>query len=174
MTHWKKLHNPDYIGAYILDPGKDLVLTINYVKNEMVTGTDGKKEECTVIHFTEDEKPMILNATNAKTIEKIYRTPYVEEWGGKKIQLYAEKIKAFGELVEALRIRPFQPAEKNEEPILCEECGNEIKGYGDKTAAYLARYTKEKYQMSLCSDCALKQAKSDKESEDAKNETDEG
>lgn len=173
MTHWKKLHNPDYIGAYILEPGKDLVLTINYVKNEMVTGTDGKKEECTVVHFTEDEKPMILNATNAKTIEKIYRTPYVEEWGGKKIQLYAEKIKAFGELVDALRVRPFQPAEKSVEPILCEECGNEIKGCGDRTAAYLAQYTKQKYKRSLCSDCALKQAKASKESEE-ENETDEG
>ena len=36
----------------------------------MVTGPDGKKEECTVVHFAEKEiKPLILNTTNAKTIQ---------------------------------------------------------------------------------------------------------
>ena len=44
QTHWRKLINPDYLGAYSIDPGKTMVLTIRTVKNEMVTGTDGKKE----------------------------------------------------------------------------------------------------------------------------------
>ena len=42
-THWKKLHNPDYLGAYSLDPGKDKILTIKDVRNEIITGADGKK-----------------------------------------------------------------------------------------------------------------------------------
>ena len=41
-THWKRLINPDYLGAYSLDPGKDKILTIKVVKREMITGTGGK------------------------------------------------------------------------------------------------------------------------------------
>ena len=80
QTHWKKLINPDYIGAYALDPGKDLTVQISQVRREMVTGADGKKEECTVAYL-KDQKPMILNVTNCKTIEKLYG-PYIEDWNG--------------------------------------------------------------------------------------------
>ena len=38
--------------------------------------------------FAENVKPMIVNSTNAKTIEKLYKTPYIEEWKGRKIQLF--------------------------------------------------------------------------------------
>ena len=44
MTHWKKLTNPDYLGAYSLEDGKDIVLTIERVQVETVTGPEGKKE----------------------------------------------------------------------------------------------------------------------------------
>lgn len=104
-THWKKLVNPEYIGAYLLNPGEEKILTIKNVVRQDVIGSDGKKEKCTVAHFVEPEKPMILNRTNAKIISKIYDTPYIEEWAGKKIKIYATKVKAFGELVECLRIK---------------------------------------------------------------------
>ena len=65
-THWKKLENPDYIGAYAFQPNEEKVVTIKTVKREMITGADGKREECTVVHFVENEKPLILNATNGK------------------------------------------------------------------------------------------------------------
>ena len=108
-THWKKLENPDYIGAYSLDEGKDIIVTIDIVKREMITGQGGKKEECTVAYLR-GQKPFILNRTNMKMIQKIYNTPYIEEWKGKKITLYVAKIKAFGEdNVECLRIRKQTP-----------------------------------------------------------------
>ena len=111
LTHWKKLHNPDYLGAYALAPGEELVVTIKAVVRETVAGEDGKKEECTVVRFADTGvKPMVLNVTNSKTISKLYDTPYIEEWAGKKIQIYATQVKAFGSMVEALRIRPKIPA----------------------------------------------------------------
>jgi hypothetical protein len=58
-----------------------------------------------VVHFQEKQKPMILNRTNAKTISKVYGTPLIEDWAGKKIRIYAELVDAFGEQVEALRIK---------------------------------------------------------------------
>lgn len=105
QTHWKKLENPDYIGAYSLEAGKDLTVTIEKVERQLITGTGGKKEECTVA-ILKGQKPMILNRTNMKTIQKLYDTPYIEQWAGKKITLYVAKTKAFGEdNVECLRIR---------------------------------------------------------------------
>ena len=101
-THWKKLINPDYLGAYSLDPGKDMILTIKQVRKEMITGTGGKQEECTVCHWAEDQKPMILNVTNCKMIAKLLKTPYIERWAGHRIQIGAEVVSAFGEKVEAL------------------------------------------------------------------------
>ena len=86
-----------------------MTLTIDYVNREIITGTGGKKEECTVLHFKEAQKPMILNRTNAKTIQKIYGTPYIEEWAGKKITLFASVTKLADEEVECLRIRPTLP-----------------------------------------------------------------
>ena len=161
QTHWRKLVNPDYLGAYSLDPGKDLILTIKQVKNEMVTGPDGKKEECMVMTFMEPQKPMIVNSTNAKTIEKLYGTPYIEEWHGRKIQLFVDKVKAFGEVVEALRIRPKIPnntaVSKN-----CADCGNEIKGFENRSAEQIAQYTYSKYGKALCTDCATKESQKGK------------
>jgi hypothetical protein len=75
LTHWKKLTNPDYLGAYALEPGQDLIVTIKSVANEVVTGSDGKKETCSVMRFAENVKPMILNATNSKMITKLLKTP---------------------------------------------------------------------------------------------------
>ena len=114
-THWKKLSNPNYLGAYALMPDQDMIVTISRAVNEDVVGSNGKKEECLVLHFKEkDVKPMILNVTNAKTIERIYETPYIEDWSGKKIQLYIAQVNAFGETVDALRIRNKAPEGKPE------------------------------------------------------------
>lgn len=157
QTHWKKLQNPDYLGAYSLEPGKDMVLTIASVRQEKVTGADGKKEECMVARFREAAKPMILNVTNCKTIEKLYKTPYIEEWAGRKIQLYAEKVKAFGDVVDALRIRPYVPHVESVE-TKCADCGQDIQPYGNKSAREIAQHTANKYGKPLCAGCAVKAA----------------
>ena len=112
-THWKKLNNPDYLGAYALEPGEDMVLTIQNAGEETYVGNAGKKETGLLIHFMEKEaKPMICNATNAKTISKIIGSPYVEDWKGSKIALFATEVNAFGDTVEALRVRPYAPKEE--------------------------------------------------------------
>jgi len=155
QTHWKKLYNPDYLGAYSLEPGKDIILTIANVKNEIIMGTDGKKEECMVMRFSNNEKPMIINATNAKTITKLLQTPYIENWSGHRIQIFADKVKAFGDVVEAVRIRPTLPKPINVAKS-CEECGEEIKAFGAMSAEKMAIYTTQQYKKPLCADCATK------------------
>ena len=108
-THWKKEFNYDYMGSYSLPDGKDIILTIRETKRETVTGTNGKKEDCFVCYFKESDKPMILNRTNCKTISKIYCTPFIEDWPGYRVILGIDNVSAFGESVEALRIRNIKP-----------------------------------------------------------------
>ena len=77
-THWKKLTNPTYLGAYDFAEGEKRVLTIDKVLQDKVKGQDGKDEDCTICHFV-GSKPMILNVTNCKAIAKAYGTNYIEE-----------------------------------------------------------------------------------------------
>lgn len=108
-THWKKLTNPDYLGAYSFEEGKDMIVTIKEVTQETIPGAKGEKEECVVAHFENGVKPLILNKTNLKRIEKVAETPYIEDWGGVNLQLYTEKVPAFGTVTDAVRVREFKP-----------------------------------------------------------------
>jgi len=126
-THWKKEFNYDYMGSYSLPDGKDVILTIKETRKEKVTGPAGKKEDCFVCYFVESDKPMILNRTNCKTIEKIYKSPFIEDWPGLRIQLGVDTVSAFGESVEALRIRATKPApavkvDYTEQHLLLKSC----------------------------------------------------
>lgn len=109
VTHWKKLTNPNYIGSHDLQPGQRLTLTIESVSQEIVKGSDGKDEQCIVAKIKGAKKPMILNKTNCKIIAKLHETPYIEEWSGKQIIIYSAKVKAFGEMVDALRVENKKP-----------------------------------------------------------------
>lgn len=156
-THWKKLENPDYLGAYALQPGQDLVVQIASVgQEEVYNPTNNRKETCTVAHFSDKNiKPMILNVTNCKTISKVYDTPYIEDWIGKWISIYIAKVKAFGETVEALRIRNRIPTR---EKIICEDCGQEIVGNTTKTAREIADIALRNCGKKLCIKCMQKVA----------------
>ena len=150
-THYKKLINPDYLGAYSLEPGQDMILTIRSVGKEVITGTGGKQEECIVCRWVEDQKPMILNVTNCKTISKMLKTPYVEKWAGHRIQIYATTTKFGGDTVECLRIRKDPPEDAK---VACEECGQFITQAFQMSVTQLAAYTKKKYGKNLCAEGA--------------------
>lgn len=107
-THWKKLRNPLYLGAYDFDQNEERTVTIEKVIIEDVKGPDGKSEQCTVVYL-KDSKPFICNATNAKAISKAIGSPYIEDWQNKPITLFTQKIRAFGEVVDALRCKAAKP-----------------------------------------------------------------
>lgn len=149
MTHWKKLANPEYLGAYAFEPGEEKIVTIRSVGRESVTGSGGKKEDCTVIRLY-DEKPMIVNTTNAKAIQKLLDTPYIEEWAGKSIILKTMKVQAFGETTDAVRVKPQLP----KVPV-CEKCGKTLEPYEEHGPFFLAKATQEKLGSVLCMECAV-------------------
>ena len=103
-THYRKLKNPDYLGSYDFQPGEERTVTVKDVKNETVKSAEGETT-CTVVHFIEPYKPMILNSTNGKMLNKLFDTPYIEDWRGKSFKLVVKSIRAFGETVDALRVK---------------------------------------------------------------------
>jgi len=106
-THWKKLQSSNYLGSHDLMNGEEnpfINATIERVVMEDVTGSDGKKERCSVAYL-KNRKPMILNVTNSRAIETIAQSPYVEDWVGIEIGIGIEQVRAFGQTVDALRIK---------------------------------------------------------------------
>lgn len=149
--------NPEYLGSWDLDevPGREVTLTIDKIVDEQVT-TNGQKETCTVIHWTDKSfKKMIINITNKKTLCKLYKTKDTEKLKGKAVTIGVEQVKAFGDVHDALRIR-----KRIVNAVLpkCEQCGNDITTHGQMTPDQLAAYTKSKYGKALCSKCATEAA----------------
>ena len=103
--------NPNFLGSWDLDeqPNREITLTIERIVDEDVVAS-GQKETCTVCHWTDKAyKPMILNVTNKKTICKLYKTKNTENLQGKAVTIGVEKVRAFGDVYDALRIRPRIP-----------------------------------------------------------------
>lgn len=108
-THWKKLDNPNYLGAYSLMDGsnEELVVTIEKVIVEEVK-TERGSDFCKVAYM-KGQKPLILNATNCKTITKMVGSPYVEDWVGQQITLYVANLKIKKEWMDVIRVRSKKP-----------------------------------------------------------------
>jgi len=108
-THWKKAFNKDYLGSHDLDEGKDLVATIDRIEVRKVKNNQGEEASKNVAILKGKLKPMILNVTNCKTIKKFSGSNYIEDWSDIPVTIYIARVTAFGEEVEALRIRDRQP-----------------------------------------------------------------
>lgn len=160
---YRQFMDKNYLGSWDVPEGGDLVLTIDHAARDDVKNERGSERKLT-IHFVEDKKPMILNATNSKRITEAYGSPKVEDWVGKRIAIYTEKVTAFGGTTDALRIRPYPP--KVTEAI-CEECGTVIapvKADGKEyTVNKIVELGKAKYGKTLCWDCASEKAREGKD-----------
>lgn len=114
LTHWKKCFNKDYLGTWSLPNGQDTIVTIVKVEKATIKGEGGREDVRPLMYLREFKEPMVLNATNGKTIHKLLNTPFVEQWVGHRIIIYAESgIKigkgANAEVTDGLRVRPMLP-----------------------------------------------------------------
>ena len=111
-THWRKMTNPDYFGSHDLvqNDGSfgQITVTITSVAQEKVKGADGKDSLC-IVAKTAETKPIILNKTNCKTITKVLGTPIIERWAGQRIVVGVERVKAFGDVTDAIRVKATKP-----------------------------------------------------------------
>ena len=116
-THYRKAFDSPYLSsADIVEP---TVLTIKHVRLE-TDRTKKTKDEFNTAHFVEAEirrgeklKPMILNASNSKTLKGLTGSPFIEDWVNVRITVYVDPAVRFGkETVEGLRISPHAPEQR--------------------------------------------------------------
>jgi hypothetical protein len=134
-THYRKAFDSPYLSsADIVEP---TTLTIKRVTLEK-DRTKKSKELFNTAWFAEKElrpgeilKPMILNATNSKTVKALTGSPYIEDWNDVRITVYVDKNVRFGnDNVEGLRISPKPPGRKQITP-------EQTKAWESAKAAYL-------------------------------------
>lgn len=149
--------NPNFLGSWDLYdvPNQEITVTISKITDEEVIN-NGKSEGCTVAHFEENCKPMILNLTNKKTLARLYKTKDSAKLIGKRITIGYEKVKAFGKISDALRIKNVTPSAPSVVLPKCSDCGKDITAAFGMTPETLAAYTTKSYGRQLCSDCAKK------------------
>jgi len=113
-THYRKAFDSPYLSsADIVEP---TVLTVKFVRFEP-DRTKKTKDSFNTAHFVEQElrkgeklKPMILNASNSKTMKALTNSPFLEDWVNVRITVYVDHNVRFGkETVEGLRISPHAP-----------------------------------------------------------------
>lgn len=140
-THWKKAFNKDYLGAHDVEEGQELKVVIASVTQREVTNPNGEKSACNVARFTDTSvKPMILNTTACKQVQRFTGQRYIENWQNVPIQIYVqENVRAFGETVDALRIRDHQP--RLEKPRLNKQSDK----WNDAVASYQKAEDKTKH-----------------------------
>lgn len=172
----------EYMGAEDIDPGTEPVLTIKAIYNGMVTLSRGKEKKDVMV-FEEESvpgiktvRPLIVNATNRKTLRKLFKNVTAETLIGKKIQLYLEhnvRDPSTGDRVDGVRIRNQIPKARTAEPPKCEECGKPIQGIGGYTADQVAAINKGRFGKCICGECSKKlqeQAKAAASEQEAKQE----
>ena len=149
---YRKYMDKNFLGSWDIPEGEDLILTISNVEQDDVKNERGSERKLT-IHFAEDYKPLIMNATNCDRITKAYGSPKVEDWVGKRIALTTEKVPAFGSVKDAVRIRPYPPKVTE---AFCDECGQKIERHGEYSVNKIVQLSKAKYGKCLCWDCSMK------------------
>lgn len=156
----------DYLGAEDIEPNTEPILTIAALYNGMITLARGK-ERHDVIAFKEETvrgsinqvRPLVLNATNRKTLRKIYKNVTAENLVGKQIQLFLEhnvRDPSTGDKVDGIRIRPKIPTAQRTEPILCADCKKPIEAVGNYSADDIARINQGRYGRCICAACSKK------------------
>ena len=167
-THWKNVIDSKYLGAYSFDavPGvEEVILTIKEVKVEEVKGEGGKTDVLPVVYFEETNekgimvKPMVFNKTNCKVMEDMY-TPFLEDWVGKRIEIYVTETKLKRDLVPCLRVRNkiIAPIDYH-----CSICGKEV--VKEQYNAIIA-----KYGVLVCSKECVEKLKEKQNNEESKGE----
>ena len=93
-----------------------------------------------------------MNTTNCETLTALFKSADVKDWVGKRIILHTEKVRAFGKMVDGIRVMNKLPKDK----YICQDCGKQIKAVGNKTDYEIAEGTKKRYGVEVCWACAEK------------------
>ena len=105
--------------------GKTVGVAMDQVVIEEM-GAPGKKDEKKpVLYFVGKEKGLVLNRTNSRVIAKAYGTE-TARWRGQRLLLYVTEVEAFGDMVDAIRVRIPNGQPPAQEPPPAEEPPAEV------------------------------------------------
>ena len=107
MAHWRTIHTSDYLSSVDIDGNTNV--TIKSVSAKTETFDKGKKETLPIANLEGDYKPLILNRTNCKTLEKLSGSGEIEDWKGMTVTLTVEKVRFGSEMVDGIRIAQVLP-----------------------------------------------------------------
>lgn len=142
-----------FLGGWTFEDG-DKTLTIKSVgEEEMYDADTGGKKKALAMRFEEMDLPMVLNVTNSETIAAVVGSDRLADWIGHKIIVGTSKVKAFGKIHDAIRVRPDKPDNRE---YLCEDCGIVIKPAAGKQPSELAEISKRNTGRVLCVACMKK------------------
>jgi hypothetical protein len=91
---------------FLLHGEQTLIIAKCYV--DEIRMVDGSKKKKLVVEFERTEKQWIPCKTSALSVAALYG-PETDDWAGKSINLYSERVTAFGKLVDAIRVHPPGP-----------------------------------------------------------------
>lgn len=105
--HWRKGDKSDYLMSWDIETETKATI-IKVVRIE--TKIRGKMENCRIAYFKENFKPMVVNVTNGRVIEKALGTHIIQDWHNISLPVILfvdENVKSFGgEKDRGLRIKP--------------------------------------------------------------------
>lgn len=88
------------------DVGAGALMTIESCEQHNVAKEGAPPEMKWCLSFTESDKPLVLNSTNAQLCAKALGSEDTEDWTGRKIVLYTDPTIQFqGKVVGGIRIR---------------------------------------------------------------------
>jgi len=91
------------------DVGEGTICIIQGVSQENVSKEGAEIELKWCVHFTNLDKPMVLNTTNMQLIAKFLGSDNTEDWENQKIILYDDPSVSFGgKLTGGIRVREFK------------------------------------------------------------------
>lgn len=126
-------------------PGGTVRVTIKRLTVERMRARGGAQEEKAVLYFERAEKGLVLNRTNGEVIGNAFGWE-TNDWPGHTIELFVAEVEAFGEIVDAIRVRvpksapkaaakaPEKPAAPPAEKPLAEQSERELFSEGDEGA----------------------------------------
>ena len=142
-----------FLGGWTFEDG-DRTLTIKSVgEEEMYDADTGGKKKALALRFKELDLPMVLNVTNSETIASVVGSDRLADWIGKKIIVGTSKVKAFGKVHDAIRVRSTKP---DNTTYICEDCGSMIRPAAGKQPSELAEISKRNTGRILCVACMKK------------------
>ena len=158
----------EYMGVEDIEPGTEPVVTISALYNGKITLSRGK-EQHDVITFVEETvpgsikqvRPLVVNATNRKTLRKLYKSVTAESLVGKKIKLYIDpnvRNPSTGEKDGGIRIKDKIPTGTDTKPVeyKCADCKKPITAIGEYTAAQVAQMNQSRFGRMICAECSKK------------------